>query len=344
MSITKSKGSKDGRQKYRVRVDYYDNQGNRKQTEKTAYGLAEAKDIEMRLMAELQKATPSANMTVRELCEKYLEATKNEIRYSSWKKNNTTINNYVYPYISDIPLRKLNSATLQQWKQDVESGAELALKTKQNIYATLRAVINWGVKIDYMPNNPLTKVGNFRSSVTIKKEMDYYTAEEFQKFAEQALKHAQNTNTINAWDFYVFFCIAFYTGLRKGEIHALKWSDIDGIYLNVRRSITQKQKGEDIESAPKTKSSIRTLQMPKPLIAILKEHKKRWKQIDGFSKNYRICGGTRPLRDTSLQNYNKMISSAAGLKTIRIHDFRHPYVKPTTKKFITFFEAFRAAI
>ena len=65
--------------------------------------------------------------------------------------------------------------------------------------------------------------------------------------------------------------------------------------------------------------------MPKPLIAILKEHKMRWKQIDGFSKNYRICGGTRPLRDTSLQNYNKMISSAAGLKTIRIHDFRHSH-------------------
>ena len=35
-------------------------------------------------------------------------------------------------------------------------------------------------------------------------------------------------------------------------------------------------------------------------------------------------------------------SKAAGVK--RIHDLRHPYVKPTTKKFITFFEAFRAAI
>ena len=33
-----------------------------------------------------------------------------------------------------------------------------------------------------------------------------------------------------------------------------------------------------------------------------------------------------------------------GVKKIRIHDIRHPYVKPTTKKFITFFEAFRAAI
>ena len=36
-------------------------------------------------------------------------------------------------------------------------------------------------------------------------------------------------------------------------------------------------------------------------------------------------------------------AKAAGVKRIRIHDLRHPYVKPTTKKFITFFEVFRAA-
>ena len=33
----------------------------------------------------------------------------------------------------------------------------------------------------------------------------------------------------------------------------------------------------------------------------------------------------------------------AGLPKVRFHDLRHPYVKPTTKKFITFFEVFRAA-
>ena len=36
-------------------------------------------------------------------------------------------------------------------------------------------------------------------------------------------------------------------------------------------------------------------------------------------------------------------AEAAGLPQIRVHDLRHPYVKPTTKKFITFFEVFRAA-
>ncbi|MFR1888079.1 hypothetical protein [Blautia sp.] len=55
------------------------------------------------------------------------------------------------------------------------------------------------------------------------------------------------------------------------------------------------------------------------------------------------CGGERPIRDTSLEKTNKKFADLAGVKRIRIHDFRHPYVKPTTKKFITFFEVFRAA-
>ena len=40
----------------------------------------------------------------------------------------------------------------------------------------------------------------------------------------------------------------------------------------------------------------------------------------------------------------KRILEQNDLRRIRFHDLRHPYVKPTTKKFITFFEAFRAAI
>ena len=51
--------------------------------------------------------------------------------------------------------------------------------------------------------------------------------------------------------------------MRKGEINALKWSDIDGDIIHVRRSIAQKVKGPDIETPPKNKSSYRDLQMPK---------------------------------------------------------------------------------
>lgn len=119
-----------------------------------------------------------------------------------------------------------------------------------------------------------------------------------------------------------FLCIlssiAFYTGLKKGKIHALKWTDIDRKYLNVTRSISQKLRGKDRETAPKNKSSIRTLQLPIPLIKILEEHKKRWSEYKGFNDNFRICGVTRPLRDTSLAKMNEQLAKSAGLKTIRI--------------------------
>ena len=161
--------------------------------------------------------------------------------------------------------------------------------------------------------------------------MQYYTPQEFKKYIEiakqQAIKKQEEENSIYEWNFYVFFNIAYYTGLRKGEIHALRWNDIDDdTFLNVRHSISQKlTKREDIETPPKNRSSIRTIQMPLPLIKILKEHKKRQQQLPNFSEDNRILGNERCLRDTTIQKRNLLYSSMAGVKTIRIHDFRHSH-------------------
>ena len=51
----------------------------------------------------------------------------------------------------------------------------------------------------------------------------------------------------------------------------------------------------------------------------------------------------KPIRNSTLNDWCKRIGSMIGVPTLHPHDFRHPYVKPTTKKFITFFEVFRAA-
>lgn len=136
----------------------------------------------------------------------------------------------------------------------------------------------------------------------------------------------ESIGSLSDWNYYVFFAIAFYTGLRKGEIFALKWSDISDHYLSISRSITQKLKGEDRETPPKNKSSIRTLQMPKPLIDILNEHKKLYDRHPQFSDDFRICGGQKPIRDSPVGKANENIAKAAGLKKIRIHDYRHSHV------------------
>ena len=113
--------------------------------------------------------------------------------------------------------------------------------------------------------------------------------------------------------------------MRKGEINALKWSDIDGDIIHVRRSIAQKLKGEDRETPPKNRTSYRDLQAPQPLVKILNEHQHRQQQINGYSEDFRVCGATRCLRDSSLDNKNKKFAEAAKLPHIRIHDFRHSH-------------------
>ena len=123
------------------------------------------------------------------------------------------------------------------------------------------------------------------------------------------------------------FSIAYYTGMRKGEINALKWTDIDGDIIHVTKSIVQKLKGGDRETPPKNKSSNRDIQMPLLLIRILEEHKARQQQIEYFTEDFRVCGAIKWLRNTSIENKNSEFAKAAGLPHIRIHDFRHPYVK-----------------
>lgn len=220
-----------------------------------------------------------------------------------------------------------------KWKLSIDkyiskkTGKNLSLTMKKNIFGEFRCLLNYAKKMEYITDNPLVKAGNFNSSMTLEstKEMDYYTTDEFIKYISEAKEIAENSLNLIEWDYYVFFNIAFFTGLRKGEIHALKWSDIDDNILNVKRSITQKQKGGDLETLTKNKSSIRALQIPNPLMKVLIEHKKRQMQFDDFSEDFRICGGIRPLRDTTISNRNIKFADRAGLKVIRIHDFRHSH-------------------
>ena len=113
--------------------------------------------------------------------------------------------------------------------------------------------------------------------------------------------------------------------MRKGEINSLRWSDIDGEHISVKRSVNQKLHGPDIVTLPKNRSSVRTLQIPKPLIDILNEHKARCQRIDGFNEDCLICGVFRALRDTTIENRNRSFAKRAGVKKIRIHDFRHSH-------------------
>ncbi|MBR4079818.1 MAG: site-specific integrase [Christensenellaceae bacterium] len=326
MPIYKEEGKKDGKQRYRVVVCYTNNLGERKQKVRTAYGSTEAKTLERLLSEELSSGnTASSRMTVEDLYKEYIDAKKNEVRESSLAKTKGILKNHVLNEIGDKSLKKLTTPLLQKWKNSIAE-KNLSITMQNNAYKELRAMLNFAVKMEYLPKNPLVVLGSFRDTTHISKPQDaiqYYTEEEFTKYATEAYRAA---DSLTGWGYYVFFCIAYMTGMRKGEINALKWSDIEGNIIHIRRSVSQKIKGDKVtETPPKNRSSYRDLQMPLPLIEVLKEHKARQQKDPRWSEDYRVCGGIKCLSDTSLSNKNIQFANAAGLHTIRIHDFRHSH-------------------
>ena len=323
MPIYSTKEKKDGKTKYRVVVSYTAPDGSYKKKERTAYGLPEAKALEALMLKELSEAPPAARITVNDLFQEYLAAKKSEIRETSWAKIERVIRQDVIPHLGTKTIDKLDKRTLQEWKNKIAQ-KDAALTTKQNIYKELRGMLNFAVRMDYIPKNNLTAIGNFRdSSLEVHTEpLRYYTADQFKQYITIA---KQESETITDWGFYVFFCIAFFTGARKGEINALKWSDIEGDVIHIRRSINQKLKGGDRETAPKNKSSIRDIKMPLPLISILSDHKERQMADNTFTDDFRVCGGIAPLRDTTIDHKNRAFAKAADLPHIRVHDFRHTH-------------------
>lgn len=319
---------KDGLQKYRVRINYTDSFGKSKQIDRVAYGSEQAKQLEMELINSTKKEQPAQRMTVQQLYNEYIRAKTHEVRETTLDKSKTVLGLHVLPILKDYKIDKLTIPVLEDWKRQIEDKG-LSIRTRKNIYSEFRTILNYAVKMEYIQKNPLLKVGNFKAPLELKKEMQFYTPEEFHKFITAAKEFAERSETdgsLYEWNYYVFFCIAFYMGMRKGEIYALQWTDIkDGNLMSITKSLNQKMQGNNLITPPKNTSSIRTIEIPKPLVVILNEHKQRCMQLDGFNENLYICGGKRPIRDTTVQNMNERFAKTAEVKRIRLHDFRHSH-------------------
>ncbi len=328
MPIYKLNGSKNGKQRYRVRVNYTDRNGKAHQIERITYGMTEAKRLE-RALADDYKASDQSTprMTVRDLYREYMAAKEHEVRRSTYDKTMRTFDHHILPQLGDLRIDRLSAISLQRWKNDI-AGRGLSIVTQRHIYAEFHTMLNYAVRMEYLHRNPLQTVGNFKSPdfVTPQDKLHYYTPEQFLQYIAMAKRDAEAKNSLTDWGYYVFFMIAFYTGMRKGEINALKWSDIEGNILLVRRSVCQKLKGVGlVETPPKNRTSYRSLTIPRPLMDALEEHRARYRQNGIYSDDLRVCGGIECLSDSSLSNRNSHFAAEAGLPHIRIHDFRHSH-------------------
>jgi len=113
---------------------------------------------------------------------------------------------------------------------------------------------------------------------------------------------------------------ALYAGLRRGELRALQWGDVDFDHGLIRVERSWDDKTGPI--APKSRAGRRRVPLPQPLRTVLTEH--RLCQSAGAELVFGRSGG-RPLAAEALTQRAKRIWSAHGVSPIGLHECRHTY-------------------
>ena len=280
--------------------------------EKLQKALAQAKKIDF---AKTGKYT--VTMWMNELFE---NAAKIKVRPSSHQTYRGYIDLHIAPNIGNIPLEKLTTMDLQklyrkllnQGRVDrVEAKQQpkgLSAKTVRNINQVISSAMDFAVAQKIIPENPCKAVALPKVE---HKEMQTIPAEQLQAFLQEA----------KATGVYEMYYIELATGLRRGELLGLKWTDIDwknGI-IKVRRQVARVD-GQIVEAPLKTKNSYRAVTISQQAIEVLKQQKEKTNDEYVFpSPN----GG--PISPDSVNNMLKRVLARAGIPKVRFHDLRHTF-------------------
>lgn len=192
-------GKKDGKQKYRVRINYVDPNGVARQTERVIAGLNEAKEFAKNLANSVKKPMSDKTSTMNALATEYMRVKKHEIRESSYEKSEVILRLHVLPHVGSKRLSALSLPVLLEWKQTINE-KNLSPRMNQNIFSEFRALLNYAVKMDYISSNLLKRLGNFKNAYAESKSIDFYTADEFLEFLSVAHNMAQNSTELYEWN------------------------------------------------------------------------------------------------------------------------------------------------
>lgn len=130
--------------------------------------------------------------------------------------------------------------------------------------------------------------------------------------------------------FIALFEVLYYCGTRRGELRGLTWKNIN---FN-RKEINSIQNVVNVSgdsgywqlTTPKTRTSKRQIPMPDILITHLKQLKEECERYYGFNENWIVFGDIQPIHPDVLRRKKNELAKKAGVKQIRIHDFRHSCV------------------
>jgi len=315
-----------------IRKTYYislyygtDEQGKLIQRTKTTKNIREARKIlhEHEVDKSRQQAIPSSRETVAEYLRWYLEnVVKPHREPTTYYGYERIVEKHIIPVLGSYKLDKLNAANIQEYiTQKCNQGlsGNSVIKHIDLLKTALTAAVGSG-KILKNPANFVTRPKK------VKTEVRPYSREDVIRAIKMAKEDCE-------W-LYITLILAAYTGMRREEILGLRWDniDFDECALTVKEVRTTAGDTEVIKE-PKTASSYRKLRIAPPLLAVLKEEKKRQEELKNYfesrqfnPKGYVVIADTGKLPNPNAVN-NKIayLAKTKGFPAIKLHGLRHTF-------------------
>ncbi len=270
---------------------------------------------------EPKQEKPKADMTFGAWLDHwYQRECKPKIRPKTQADYENRIYQHFIPELGAIPLAKLTAADLQQFYNRLKEGGRL-LRVEQygpglsdrmvkSCHVTCRMALDQVVAQGLILKNPALSC---KAPVTRPKEMQVLTGEEIQRLLIQAKEDGC----------FELLLLELTTGLRRGEILALRWDDLDfrtGT-LRVERQV-QRIQGKLAVSQPKTRASCRSILLPAPVLEILAQYRQ------SVSSHWMFPSPKKedaPLDPAAVRKKLSAVLKRAGCPAARFHVLRHTF-------------------
>lgn len=270
-------------------------------------------DLELNGLSK-PESEPQMIHTYEQIYNLWYEEYKTTVKASTLLKTERVFKNHILPAFGNKPIQDIKPMDAQN-QMNVWHKKLVRASMVMN-YAGL--VFDYAIRMQLINMNPtkVIKKPVRKESVREDKDMNFYDKDELKKF----MAALESNNNFRA---FVYFRLLAFTGMRKGESLALKWSDIDlekqTLYIN--KAVSRSATGLYIQT-PKTPSSIRRISIDDKTVSILHEYKKE--SPDGLvfqSEDGGILSPAKPRKWylTAMKNLPD------DFKQISIHGFRHTH-------------------
>jgi len=289
-----------------------------------SYSKVKEKLTEIKALPQIDAAVSKGTKTLSQVCCLWLDETKTQIKHSTYVKYYNIIHNHILPSIGNYKINMLDTALIRQFVDEkltsgkLNENGGLSPKTVKDIISVIRLVIIYANNIGIACNCRL-------DNITIKsadKTIDVLSKSQQDKLTSYLINNIDNTN--------LGILICLYTGLRIGEICALRFEDISMIdkVVHIRKtmqrvqclSVSKDTKTEVVITSPKSKSSVRDIPLPEFIVQNIKS-----KNLY-IPKAFLLSGdSSRYIEPRTLENRFKCCTRMCGIENVNFHMLRHTF-------------------